>query len=110
MLKISGKTISLTRGDSANIVLDLKYNNGDFYEPADGDQIRFAVKKTFNDLVPPLLVINIPTNTLILHIAPEQSKQLAYGQYKYDIQLTTVSGEVDTFIDKATLVITEEVD
>ena len=110
MLKISGKTITLTRGDSANISLTLTYNNGDFYEPVDGDQIRFAVKKDFNDLVPPLLVINIPTNTLLLHISPEQSKQLAYGQYKYDIQLTTGSGEVDTFIDKATLIITEEVD
>ena len=110
MLKISGTTITLTRGDSALIALTLTYKNGDFYEPAEGDQIRFAVKKTFNDLVPPLLVVNIPTDTLLLYISPEDSKQLAYGQYKYDIQLTTGSGDVDTFIDRANLVITEEVD
>ena len=110
MLKINGTTITLTRGDSALITLTLTYKNGDFYEPAEGDQIRFAVKKDFNDLVSPLLFITIPTDTLLLYISPEQSKGLAYGQYKYDIQLTTASGDVDTFIDKATLVITEEVD
>lgn len=110
MLKISGTTITLTRGDSALITLTLTYKNGDFYEPAEGDKIRFAVKKNFNDLVPPLLILDIPTDTLLLHISPEDSKQLAYGQYKYDIQLTTGSGEVDTFIDRANLVITEEVD
>lgn len=110
MLKISGTTISLTRGDSAKIELFLTYKNGDTYEPREGDSIRFAVKKSFNDLVPPLLIINIPTDTLLLHITPEQSKQLAYGSYKYDIQMTTADGDVDTFIDKATFIVTEEVD
>ena len=110
MLKVSGTTITLTRGDSAKLRLFLTYKNGDDYEPREGDSIRFAVKKTFNDLVPPLLIINIPTDTLLLYITPEQSKQLAYGSYKYDIQMTTADGDVDTFIDKATLVITEEVD
>lgn len=110
MLTIVGTTITLTRGDSAYIALDLTYKNGEDYVPADGDTIRFAMKKTVNDMLPPLLLINIPTDTMILHISPEDTKNLAYGQYKYDIQLTTASGDVDTFITMATFNVTEEID
>lgn len=110
MLRISGTTITLTRGDSAKIALDLEYNNGDPYKPQAGDVIRFALKKTYSDILPPLLLINIPTDSLILHISAAESKQLAYGQYKYDIQITTANGDVDTFIDRATFIVTEEVD
>lgn len=110
MLKISGTTITLTRGDSASIALDLHYKDGEPYEPAEGDTIRFAMKKTYSDLLPPLLTIDISTEDLILYIPANDTKSLAYGQYKYDIQLTTASGDVDTFIDRATIAITEEVD
>lgn len=110
MLNISGTTITLTRGDSAKIAMDLTYKNGDPYEPTDGDKIRFAMKKDYNDLLPPLLLIEIPTDTLILYIPASETKQLAYGTYKYDIQITTAAGDVDTFIDRATFVVTEEVD
>lgn len=110
MLSISGTTITLTRGDSAKIALDLEYKNGDPYEPQAGDTIRFALKKTYSDILPPLLLINIPIDSLILHITAAESKQLAYGQYKYDIQITTANGDVDTFIDRATFIVTEEVD
>lgn len=110
MLSISGTTITLTRGDSAKIALDLEYKNGDPYEPQAGDVIRFALKKTYSDVLPPLLLINIPTDSLVLYISAAESKQLAYGQYKYDIQITTANGDVDTFIDRATFIVTEEVD
>lgn len=110
MLKISGTTITLTRGDSAKIAMDLEYKDGSPYIPEDGDAIRFALKKTYSDILPPLLLINIPTDMLILYIPAADSKQLAYGQYVYDIQLTTAGGDVDTFIDKSTFIITEEVD
>ena len=111
MLKISGTTITLTRGDSANILLDLQYkNSGESYVPEEGDSIRFAMKKTYSDLLPSLVLVNIPIDSLILHISPEDTKYLAYGDYKYDIQLTKANGDIDTFIDLATFIITEEVE
>lgn len=110
MVKIRGTTITMTRGDSLLVFLDLENSDGTTYEPNEGDYIRFAVKKTFDDSVPPILVKEIPTDTMKLILDPEDTKQLAYGQYRYDIQITTSDGFVDTFIDRAVLVITEEVD
>lgn len=110
MVKIRGTTITMTRGDSLLVFLDLQNSDGTTYEPNEGDYIRFAVKKTFDDSVPPILVKEIPTDTMKLVLDPEDTKQFAYGQYRYDIQITTADGLVDTFIDRAVLVITEEVD
>lgn len=110
MVKISGTTITMTRGDSLVVFLDLENSDGTTYEPDDGDYIRFAMKQSFDDSVPPILVKEIPTDTMKLILDPADTKQLTYGQYRYDIQITTADGLVDTFIDRAVLIITEEVD
>lgn len=110
MYKVSETTITMTRGDSLVLLLDLQNADGSTYEPVDGDYIRFAVKKKFDDSVPPIIVKEIPTDTMKLILDPADTKQLTYGQYRYDIQITTADGFVDTFIDRAVLVITEEVD
>ena len=110
MVKIRGTTITMTRGDSLVVFLDLKNSDGTTYEPTDGDYIRFAMKRSFDDSVPPMLVKEIPTDTMKLILDPADTKQLTYGQYHYDIQITTADGLVDTFIDRAVLIITEEVD
>ena len=41
---------------------------------------------------------------------PEDTIGLKFGEYKYDVQLTKPSGVVDTFIDKASFIVSEEVD
>lgn len=110
MVKISGTTITMTRGDSLVVFLALENGDGTVYEPSEGDYIRFAMKKSFDDSVPPMLVKEIPTDTMKLVLDPKDTKQLRYGQYRYDIQITTAEGLVDTFIDRAVLVITEEID
>lgn len=110
MVKVNGTSITMTRGDTAMLQLYLTYQDEEPYEPAEGDYIRFAMKKSFDDSVPPMLVIEIPTDTLLLEIEPEDTKTLSYGSYCYDIQLTTSEGIVDTFIDRAILTLTEEVD
>lgn len=111
MLHISGTTISMTRGDTAKILLTLSQANDTPYVPAEGDAIRFAVKRNYSD-TRALLKIDVPTDEtpLVLHIKPTDTKKLPYGTYKYDIQLTKADGTVDTFIDRATFTLTEEVE
>lgn len=113
MLRIDGTTITLTRGDSARIQLSLnkRYADGTVepYTPATGDTIRFAMKKDYSDEQAPIL-IDIPASTLLLHILPAHTKNLPYGEYKYDVELSTAGGDKDTFIEKATIILTEEVD
>lgn len=58
----------------------------------------------------PLLVKDIPIDTMRLTLNPEDTKDFDFGKYVYDIQLTKEDGTVDTFITKTTIKITEEVD
>lgn len=121
-VSISGTTIKMTKGDTLKTYLSLKRlkeeasigsNNPDDYEdyiPEPGDSIRFAMKETYDDTIKPIILKNIPTDTLLLHLLPEDTKNLlAPKTYVYDIEITYANGDVDTFIAKAALKLTEEV-
>lgn len=102
--------ITLTKGDSFYSVINVVTSIGrQPYEPEEGDEIRFAMKKNYDD-AECLIEKDIDTEDLILHLAPADTKTLDVGEYVYDIQLTTAGGDVDTFIAMAKLVLTEEVD
>lgn len=105
---VSGTMITLTRGDTFSALITITDLNDNQYIPMNGDRIRFAMKTDYEDGAP-LLIKEIPIDTMILVIEPEDTKPLAFGKYVYDIELTKVTGEVDTFITKATLKLTEEV-
>ena len=103
-------TITLTRGDTFKAQISLTDSEGQPYEPVEGDHIRFAVKKSYSDPDTEVLIVKeVPIDTLILELEPLDTKELPFGEYVYDLQLTNAAGEVDTFIDRATLILTEEV-
>ena len=56
------------------------------------------------------MVKDIPIDTMKLILDSADTKMLPFGKYVYDIQLTKATGEVDTFITKGTMKLTEEVD
>ena len=100
--------ITLTRGDTFSALITITDLNDNQYIPMNGDRIRFAMKNDYNDETP-LLIKEIPIDTMILTLNPEDTKHLPFGKYVYDIELTKATGEVDTFITKAILKLTEEV-
>lgn len=106
---INGTTITMTRGDT--FVADIVMRDSEGYPvvPSEGDEIRFAMKEDYRD-PRPLLTKDIPISTMQLVIEPEDTADLNFGTYVYDIQLTRADGTVDTFIAKAKLKLTEEVD
>lgn len=109
-VKIQGTTIVATRGDTIKVFVPMRYEDGTEYIPSPEDSIRFALKKDYDDETP-IFIKNIPTDTLLLHIEPEDTKNLPQpSTYVYDIQLTYANGDIDTFIDKAKFKLTEEVD
>lgn len=105
---VNGDNISLTRGDSLIVNVQIVKNN-EPYTPEEGDTIRFALNKDKTGKDEPIIYKNIDPSTLQLIINPEDTKDLEYKTYYYDIQLTTVDGFVDTFIGPAKFRITEEV-
>ena len=105
---VSGTTITLTRGDTFKAQISITDREGNPYTPVEGDSIRFAMKAKYSD-PEPLALIDIPIDTMLLVIKPEDTHALAFGTYVYDIQLTKFNGDVDTFITTAKLKLTEEV-
>ncbi len=109
LIKISGTTIAMTRGDTLRVVLELKDENDNTYVPQSDDRIRFAMKKFYDDETP-LVIKEIPNDTLELVLEPEDTKHLPQpSSYVYDIQIIYANGDIDTFIDRAKLKLTEEV-
>jgi len=113
VVTIKGTTIIMTKGDSAYITVSILNADGTEYVPQAGDTVRFAMKRDYTDQEP-LLVINIPTETMELVIRPDDTKDLEAGQihgrYKYDLELSRENGEViDTFIPRADFIVLEEV-
>ena len=108
--KISGKTITLTRGDTLRATIEILNEDGTVYTPIAGDVIRFAMKQNYNASECKIEKI-IPNDTLLLEIEPEETKSLKQpAEYVYDVQLTHLNGDVDTFIANGKFKVIEEVD
>ena len=110
-----GTTIKLTRGDSMELDVGIQIN-GEDYIPVEGDSIEFALKKdkmksdkTAYVDAEPLVQKTIPWETMRLQLEPNDTKDLPFGDYVYDIQITFAGGRVDTFINNAKFVIVPEV-
>lgn len=108
MHKLYGNNIRLTRGDTLAVAVGLWNADGTEYTPNAGDVIRFALKQDYAQDTPILNII-IPNDTQILTINPNDTKDLAFGNYVYDIELTKEDGTVDTFIAEATFTVAPEV-
>lgn len=98
MLKVdSNYNISLTRGDTGVFTIELVDDEGAPYTPKGGDTIRFALDKKYG-VADPLIRKDIPPETLILQIDPEDTKELDFGTYYYDLELTDAFGHVSTIL------------
>ena len=59
--KVSGTTITLTRGDTFMAQISITQSNGDPYVPSEGDSVRFAMKSNYTDEDLSLIHISEPT-------------------------------------------------
>lgn len=106
MLKVVNNSISLTRGDTATFRLQIKNQDGTDYEIADDDQVLFTIKKATN--TEEIIVQKSAINNRIV-IMPEETSNLSYGTYYYDVELRRPDGFVATVIPPHALKLTEEV-
>ena len=104
---ITGNEIKLTRGDSLILNFTITKNDEE-YVPQEGDIVRFALKQQIPD-DEPLILKNADIATQTITLLPSDTKNLAFGTYVYDIELTTADGYVDTFIGPANFILTTEV-
>ena len=106
MFKVDGNNIYLTRGDTAVIELTITDGEGETYDYSN-DTVKFAVKRFVTDATP---VIEKTFEDGSITITPEDTKELSFGPYLYDIQLTSEDGEtVATVIIPSTFTVGPEV-
>lgn len=106
VLNIVRNHILLTRGDTAVIEIKLHNRTHRPYNIRDGDELVFTLKDSTR------------SNNVILQktacenqikIEANDTKELRYGDYVYDVQLKKEHGEICTVIPPTTFTLMEEV-
>lgn len=109
MVIIKGTTtIIMTRGDTLDVGLEITQPDGSAYQPTTGDVMRFAMARTYGDT--PIVNKQMSCTDPAISLTPNETANLDYGEYVYDVELTTADGKVDTIIAKAKLILAEEVE
>lgn len=104
----STNIMRLTRGDSAQFQVHIFYEDSEEeYEPTDQDTLTFSVKTSVNDTAYCFQKVIHGSN--IFNIAPDDTKPYKFGNYVYDVQLNTATGEVHTVIEPTKFIIASEV-
>ena len=107
MLEVSKNgDIKLTRGDTAYLTASVNTKDGEPYTVKTDDVLTMTVKQDYND--EPLIEKKI-TGTTTFHIEPGDTKDLEFGTYVYDVQVTMANGDNFTFIADKKFKITNEV-
>lgn len=99
MLKIDENRIYLTRGDTAYLFAQI-----------DDEEIKGTISLTVKKDIAgeELISKTIPIGESFV-LVPEDTKDLDYGKYYYDVQINTDAGEIFTVIEKTPFYLREEV-
>ena len=110
-MKVNGTDLAMIRGDSESITLSLK-DGGAAIPFVTGDTVYFTVKRS--PIVDEIALQKIVTEfnedgNCIIEIAPNDTKDLEFGSYAYDIQLNRLDGTVTTIVPCSKFAILQEV-
>jgi len=110
MLKITGKQIELTRGDTAFITLIPKIKTyGIPRQLLETDTIIFRLL-TRQTLVEIPCVIDLENNKALLTIEKEDTENITPGNYRYEVELITNNDQHFTFIADQPFILGKELE
>jgi hypothetical protein len=117
MFKITGKTIQLTRGDTAFIEIIPKIANEEVYKLGESDSLILTVKESttrqdvvFQKTLTSESYLGEDNNRLVFEIQPDDTNGLRYKDYYYDVQLSLDNGaRINTIIQPNVFRIADEV-
>lgn len=100
MRKVDNNRITLTRGDTLAVEVELTEADGAPYEYTEGDKIRFAISEGYDSELNYHLIYEdeFSAETLIFTMPASETKKLRYKTYNYDVELTRANGAVETVI------------
>lgn len=112
MLKVKRNKIFMTRGDTVSLKIDVVDLNGDPYYLQDGDDAIFRVKRSACDknmLIEKELEVD-DEGILYLLIEPEDTENLKFGIYTYEVEIITADDGHFTIIDSGVLELGKELE
>ncbi len=96
--------VVLTRGDTCAFDVEIKTDSGETYTPVEGDVITFTMKKDSKSS--DVLIIKYGTTIVF---TPQDTNRFKYGNYLYDVTLTTPGGAVYTIIPPTEFILAYEI-
>jgi GH15 family glucan-1,4-alpha-glucosidase len=108
---VKGNSMSMTRGDSESFTVSYTDALGVNIPLVVGDTIYFTVKENITTLVKILqkIITEFDSGTAVVEIDHIDTEAILYGNYYYDVQLTTAAGKVKTIIIPSKFSITGEI-
>ena len=106
MLSIKNNVITLTRGDTCVIRVDVSDIGDNDYTMQESDELIFTLRKKVGSRE---VLIEKTLEENLLKLQPEDTLDLDFGDYVFDIVLKTFAGEVFTVIPASTFKIAVEV-
>lgn len=106
MLNCQNNVITMTRGDTAVLRLDITDDKGNPYKLTDSDVVLLTLKRSVLDKS--VIFQKSMVDGKII-IQPQDTASLEYGQYFYDVELTKEDGFVATVIPPHRFIVAEEV-
>lgn len=92
MFSVTNDNISITKGDSACIHVDLINADGSAYEMVEGDKLTLTVRRKVDSDV----LMQIDSDNSDINLYPSDTAKLLVGGCFFDVQLTTSAGDVFT--------------
>lgn len=110
-MRVTGTKIEMTRGDSESFSVGAR-NKSDKNQVAlvSGDVIKFTVrKKVDSEKLISIEVTDFINGRAYINIHPNDTKDLDFGKYVYDVELSRGEDYVKTIIKFSQFVLLEEV-
>lgn len=99
MFDIIDNKIYLSRGDSAVIGIEITDDEGETYTPGVGEMVLFTLKRVTNQCKTLLVKEFIEDSSdLSVTLTQEDTIDLSFGDYVYDVVLVSDEGDVYTII------------
>lgn len=109
MFEVTNNIITLTRGDYAELDVSLYNQDETPHTLAEGETLTLSVKRKTTDLTPIFQKVLKQGDKPVFVFMPEDTKDLAFGTYRYDVEFKTADGKPDTIITPHDFIIGEEV-
>ena len=93
MFDIIDNEIFLSRGDSATIEIEITDDEGESYTPLLGESVIFSLKSSVDQCKTLFTkLFTSESNSLVVELTQEDTSDLSFGVYKYDVILVTEDG------------------